>query len=254
MPALSPPKWGWHQQDRGSCGTGLGQGPPVPGTEPGPLPPSPAVSPAAPPCSAAKWREWGSRRLPKAGDTAGSRALWWAYEGRPWPPPFPGLQATQVQPSQRSSSRMQARFAKRGPRPARPYLWPTSLPTEPPPRAGSSGLSPCGSSGAAAPAGAPPGPALPSDGERGSLARAILRERSARRAAGGGRRGRRRAEPSQLAPRPPRRRAVERPGARAGGLGRTARTARLKPPPGRPMEKVQALGGPAAALAEAKQW
>lgn len=97
----------------------------------------------------------------------------------------------------------------------RPYLWPTSLPTEPPPRAGSSGLSPCGSSGAEAPAaGAPPGPALPSDGERGSLARAILRERTAAAAAaaGGGSYHR------STTPRPPRAAAaVELPG--VGGLG-----------------------------------
>lgn len=96
----------------------------------------------------------------------------------------------------------------------RPYLWPTSLPTEPPPRAGSRGLSPCGSSGAEAPAGAPPGPPLPSDGERGSLARAILRERTAAAARGGGGAGR---YHLGTASRPPRvAAAVERPG---GGIG-----------------------------------
>lgn len=93
----------------------------------------------------------------------------------------------------------------------RPYLWPTSLPTEPPPRAGSKGLRPCGSSGAEAPAGAPPGPALPSDGERGSLARAILRERT-----GGRRRGRR--SHLRAPPRAPRAAAaVDRPGGAGGG-------------------------------------
>lgn len=96
----------------------------------------------------------------------------------------------------------QRREGSLGPRP-RPYLWPTSLPTEPPPRAGSSGLSPCGSSGPEAPAGAPPGPALPSDGERGSLARAILRERTAAGGGGGAGRYQLRAPPSALPAPPP---------------------------------------------------
>jgi hypothetical protein len=107
---------------------------------------------------------------------------------------------------------------------ARPYLWPTSLPTEPPPRAGSRGLSPCGSSGAEAPAGAPSGPALPSDGERGSLARAILRERSAREAVAGAAPG----ATIALRTRPPPRAAVEQ----SGGVGRAP--APYLVPPSRP--------------------
>lgn len=125
-------------------------------------------------------------------------ALGWGSRGRSRPSlPSRGCRqrgrCSRAEPVRDASAEMQS--PSRGvPRP-RPYLWPTSLPTEPPPRAGSSGLSPCGSSGAEAPAGAPPGPALPSDGERGSLARAILPERTAAAAAGGGRRaagGRRR--------------------------------------------------------------
>lgn len=117
------------------------------------------------------------------------RALGWEFGGEtPAVPPFPGAAGNQADAAQRSQCRMQA-AGMQSPSPRRcprPYLWPTSLPTEPPPRAGSRGLSPCGSSGAEAPAGAPPGPPLPSDGERGSFARAILRERTAAAAARGG--------------------------------------------------------------------
>ena len=97
----------------------------------------------------------GSRR--PAGSTAGGPCAWVRVRrGRtpPSPAPFPGLRATrQVQPSGAGAGgeRQRSRAppgGTRGPPGARPYLWPTSLPTEPPPRAGSSGLSPCGSSGA----------------------------------------------------------------------------------------------------------
>lgn len=144
------------------------------------------------------------------------------------------------------------------PRP-RPYLWPTSLPTEPPPRAGSSGLSPCGSSGAEAPAGAPPGPALLSDGERGSLARAILRERTAAAAAAAA--GAERALPSpRAAPCAPRAAAaVERPrgaGKLGGGRAPSRRGpgwggGQARPPPQRggpvrPGRRTWVGGGPEA--------
>ena len=132
------------------------------------------------------------------------------------------------------------------PRP-RPYLWPTSLPTEPPPRVGSSGLSPCGSSGAEAPAGAPPGPALPSDGERGSLARAILPKRTAA-AAGGGRRvaAEERALPSpRAAPRSPRRR---RSGTAEGGWETGGGRAPSRRGPGAP--RLGRLPTPEAGCAE----
>lgn len=148
----------------------------------------------------------------RAGDTLGDQRAWvGVLRGDPAVPPLPraagnAAGAAQWSPCRMQAAEMQSPSRRRcavspGPRP-HPYLWPTSLPTEPPPRAGSRGLSPCGSSGAEAPAGAPPGPVLPSDGERGSLARAILRERTAAAAARGG--GGARRYHLGTAPRPPR--------------------------------------------------
>lgn len=137
--------------------------------------------------------DWGSQRCPRAGwrQWVAGR-LGGGSKGDPGCPPFPPATSDAAGAAEQTPSRCKRQRCKappgggaRGPGPL-PYLWPTSLPTEPPPRVGSSGLSPCGSSEAEPPAGAPPGPALPSDGERGSLARAILRERTAAGGGGGG--------------------------------------------------------------------
>lgn len=152
-----------------------------------PPPFSPPISPAGPLLSLSEQEGAG---VPQADGRHKGRGAWErGPQGRPGHPSPPrGCKqrgrCSGAEPVQDASAESKAPPGG-APRP-RPYLWPTSLPTEPPPRAGSSGLSPCGSSGAEAPAGVPPGPALPSDGERGSLARAILPERTAAAAGGGG--------------------------------------------------------------------